>query len=209
MDEVRPVQPVVSLELSRRSALGLLLASAAMPLVGCRKSKVTGDLRTESVGPEVLRYRGRFTSSLYNVQDEYVLMVLSEIPLEQFGSNQTLEGQFVTVNLLWRPIAGRTPLDDQATNASIRQVIFSGGKVGVYAGAGMAYPGKIGRKSLKVSLDNASMTLIESTPGFNDLLSPAAMNGNFRCRLDPQSTERMRFAASQAVTDALGRTYRV
>jgi hypothetical protein len=206
----KPLEPIaLEAGLSRRALL-VLAAAGLGAIAGCRGRAVTGDLRTESIGTSPLRLRGGFTTAVYLVGEANASIYLSEMELEEFATPQTLNGQLVHVDLLWRPIAGHTPLDESATNASVKQVIFSNGQVGVYGGAGMADPGKkVGAKSMTVSLREATLTLLESTPGFNDLLSPAEMTGKFTCRLDPDLTQRLRFAASQVVTNALGRTYRV
>lgn len=182
-----------------------LAAGAGLP--GCGGRTVSGALRTESIGAESYRLRGAFRTAVYTVGEANITMYLSEMPLEAFGDPATLNGQLVHVDVLWSPIAGRTPLDESATNASIRQVIFTQGAVGVYGGAGMADPGKkVGARSLDVSLREATLTLEAATEGFQDLLSPARMTGAFTCRLDADMTQRLRFAASQVVTNALGRT---
>jgi hypothetical protein len=117
------------------------------------------------------------------------------------------DGQIVHVDLLWQPLAGRTPMEDTAVNASIRYIIVVNHEVGVYGGAGFAVPhGKIGRRSLGVSIQQASLKLMESTPGFVDVLGTAELRGHFKARLDNEATQRIQYAASQLVTNALGKS---
>ncbi len=117
------------------------------------------------------------------------------------------EGQVLHIELLWEPKPGATPMDSSATNASIRHIVIAGGEVGVYGGAGFASPrGKPGKPRLTISLRDASLTLLEASAGFTDLLSPARLTGRFTAVHDPRKSRELHYAVSQIVTNALGRS---
>jgi hypothetical protein len=98
-------------------------------------------------------------------------------------------------------------MDASATNAIIRHVVISSGEVGVYGGAGFALPkGDPGDDTLKVSLRDATVRLLEATDGFADPLSPARVTGAFSAEHDPKLARKVHRAISQLVTNALGRS---
>ena len=77
----------------------------------------------------------------------------------------------------------------------------------VYGGAGFAMPqGDLDGQSVNVTLHDASLKLMEHTPGFVDLLTPAKVSGTFTAENNPRKTRQAHFAMSQIVTDALGRS---
>ncbi len=98
-------------------------------------------------------------------------------------------------------------MDSSATNVSIRYIVFAVGEVGIYGGAGFAMPhGTIGEGTVSLSLRDASLTLLDSTDGFVDLLSPARLTGKLTANLDRNQSQRMAWAVNQIVTNALGYT---
>ena len=98
-------------------------------------------------------------------------------------------------------------MDSSATNVSIRHIIIADGEVGVYGGAGFAMPrGEPGKKKLPIALKDGTVRLLESTDGFNDLLSPAKITGDFTAYLQPETARMIHRAISQLVTNALGKS---
>jgi len=142
---------------------------------------------------------------------------LSDIPLAALLDGSATDGIFLHVDLHWIPKPGKTPFDITATNATIRLVIVANGEIGIYGGAGFARPqGK--PKSEKGSGDaeaifewglsfrQSSLTLLDHSDGFRDLLSPCEISGALRATLNPTKSHRMQVAASQFVTNMLGKT---
>jgi len=79
--------------------------------------------------------------------------------------------------------------------------------MGIYGGAGFAIPkGEPGKGSMSLTLRDASMTLLDSTSGFVDLLSPARLTGKITAGLDERRSRQMAYAVNQLVTNALGYT---
>jgi hypothetical protein len=135
-------------------------------------------------------------------------IVLSDQPIDRILKGDVTNGQMLHFELLWRPKPGSTPMDSAATNVSIRHIVISGGHVGIYAGAGFAFPSDNPAKHNEVTftLRDASMQLQECTAGFVDLLSPAQLTGTFTARRDDKLARQLYFGVSQLVTNALGRT---
>lgn len=133
--------------------------------------------------------------------------IVSSVPIQDLIAGKVTSGQVVHFELLWEPLGGSTPLSPTATNVSIRHIIFANGEVGVYAGAGFAIPdGTIGDSTVTLRVQSGTLRLAESTAGFVDRLGEAEMLGAFKARLAPGKTSAARFALSQLVTDALGRS---
>ena len=190
--------------MTRLIALGLILLSAA----GCTHGRVQGTLRAESLGADPVYLSERYPISVFaESESTETIIYLADMPLDDLLTGRVTDGVVVHLDLLWNPKAGQTPMDPAATNISIRYIVFAQGEVGVYGGAGFARPhGKTDGDRLTLDLQDGSLTLLDSTEGFVDLLSPARLTGNITARLDDQRTRQIGFAVSQMVTNALGRT---
>lgn len=132
--------------------------------------------------------------------------VVTDLAVGDLQAGGPLTGHVLHVDLLWIPKAGKTAVDPQATNASIRLVIFSGKEVGIYGGGGFAWPqGDPGDAHFGIDIVGSTLSLVASTSGFHDLLSPAELTGRLEASHDPDGTRRMRRATSQVVSNALKR----
>ena len=189
-------------------AIAACAAIALIALGGCSIQGTSGSLRTQSLGNDPVVFYGNFTSAYFshsNAAGTSFMLTVSN--LDDVASGKVTNGQLLHVQLLWLPKAGSTPMEASATNASIRYVVISGGEVGVYSGAGFAMLGdSLDSKRVSLSLQDATLQLQESTPGFRDVLSPAHMTGTFTARRDDNAARQLNHAASQLVTNALGRT---
>jgi hypothetical protein len=153
----------------------------------------------------------RFQTAVYEVNDLNVAsFYLWDGDVDALLRGEPVSGQFVHVEVLWTPRPGRTPVDRSTLNASVRHVIFADGEWGVYGGAGLARLGnEAGASSVSVSIPEASLSLLDSSEGFVDPLTPAELTGRFTAKLDERMARRLNLAASQAVTDRAGRPYYV
>lgn len=132
---------------------------------------------------------------------------LSDVPVKAILAGDVQRGQIVHVDLLWLPKPGKTPMDDTATNVSMRYIVIADGELGVYGGSGFAkVKGKIGNDKATIGLERVSLRLLESTAGFKDLLTPAEVTGSFTAKLDDRTARQLRYAASQIVTNKLGKS---
>lgn len=167
-----------------------------------------GDLRIQSLGDRPVTLAGQFTNAVYANGDAVEWsFLLSDTSATDLAAGTVTNGRIIHIELLWIPKPGTTPIEVTATNASVRYVIISRGEVGVYGGAGFAMlRGNPGDERLTLSLRDASLRLLHSTDGFADLLTPAQLSGTVTAKLDSRATKIMHHAASQFVTDALGRS---
>ncbi len=148
--------------------------------------------------------------STYSLDLANTSFISSDLSSEQLqtttGDSAELFGYVLHVELLWIPLAGKTAIDPEATNISIRLIVFSGHEVGIYGGGGFAWPkGEPGEEEYGVDIVGSNATLLAATNGFKDLLSPAQLSGRLRSKLNEAQTKQTRRAASQIVTNALKR----
>ncbi len=187
--------------------LGLLISLLLLwGGAGCAGPVRHGLLRAQSLGDDPVVLEGEYITAFYadgsSVETSFVL---SDVGLDQLLSGQFSRGQVVRIDLLWLPKPGATPMDSSATNASIQYVIVADGELGVYAGAGFALPkGDANGRSLTVRLRDGSLSLLESTDGFVDLLSPATLTGSFTATHNDQRARQLSAALRRLVNDALG-----
>jgi len=188
------------------AAAGVLAVVMAAVPAGCGTSRMSGELRAQSLGDEPVFLQGEYATAYYGAFDATETSIfITDLPLDQLLSGEFTHGLVVHLDLLWMPRSGKTPMDRSATNLSIRYVVFADGEVGVYGGAGFAMPSE---RSSRMSLiiEDASLTLLEATEGFVDLLSPAKLTGSLTAALDEPRTRQMQRVTSQLVTNALGKS---
>lgn len=184
-----------------------LVLTALGGSAGCTSATNSGSLRAASLGDNPVFLDGEYVTAVYAADHAETSFFLADVPLEDLLNGKVRRGSVVHINLLWVPLAGSTPMDSSATNVSVRFVVFADGEVGIYGGAGFAkLHGKSGQEELGLSIRDASLTLLESTDGFVDLLSPARLSGRLHAALDDLASRQIQYAASQMVTNALGRT---
>lgn len=187
----------------------LIIAMLVLVTVaGCASWRVSGSLRAESLGDDPVYLDGSYQTAVYaDLNSPETSFFLTDIPIDDLLAGNLTTGVVVHVDLLWQPVAGKTPMDRSATNVSVRYIVFADGEVGIYGGAGFAMPkGKPGKGSMSLALRDASITLLDSTDGFVDLLSPARLTGSLTAGLDEQRSRQMAYAVNQIVTTALGYT---
>ncbi len=189
-------------------ALLAMGSAAAACAAGCSLGRATATLRAESLGEDPVYLKCDYTHVVYaRLESTETSFFLTDIPLEDLLAGNVTTGIVVHLDLLWQPSAGNTPMDRSATNVSVRYIVFADGEVGIYGGAGFAMPrGKLGKGAMSLSLRDASMTLLDSTDGFVDLLSPARLTGTVTAGLDEKRARQIAYALNQIVTNALGYT---
>jgi hypothetical protein len=152
-----------------------VLGIALMSLTGCGNN--LGTLTTQSTTLGDVEITSRYQTGYYTLQENgLVMIVLVDGPVD----NPT---QVTTIRTIWTPSAGRTPIEPDATNATIHYIIYAGPDkkiAGVYSGAGYVYlHDRSGKPNMEFSLWQSNLILIDSTPGFNDLLGQSNMHGSF------------------------------
>ena len=190
-----------------RTLVGTALLSLAMGLLPAGCATTTGKAEVTMVGAAGARNEltARFQIAAYVVTPIETSIYLSDVPLEALLDPAVDTAQVVHIEILWRAVPGQTPVENEATNASIRHVILVEGQVGIYGGAGfVSVSGKTGAKRLRISTEGATMALLDATEGFEDLLSPAEYEGDVVAINDEAMALRIRQAVAQRVTDAFG-----
>ena len=141
-------------------------------------------LRSELRSGNVLT--GDFTTAVYAFDDRNnVDVVLIEGTAEQ-------PTQAVHIRMHWEPRAGRTPIDENATNATVRYIVFTGDGAGVYSGSGFLFPeSNIGGGSFRGELRETAMRLADASENFSDRLGLAHATGGFRAKLDEAAASRL------------------
>ena len=177
-------------------------------VAGCASGRVSGALRAESLGDDRVYLEGVYETAVYaNLNSTETSFFLTDIPMDDLLAGNVTTGMVVHINLLWEPTAGKTPMDSSATNVTVRYIVFADGEMGIYGGAGFAMPkGEPGKGSMSLSLRDASITLLDRTDGFVDLLSPARLTGKITAEFDERRSRQMAYAVNQLVTNALGYT---
>jgi len=184
------------------------VATATTLLTGCTSLAPAGQLRSQSTAGDQVMLLVNESEAIYESRNQpESSFIISTVPIQDLINGTIRNGQVVHFELLWEPLGGATPLSPTATNISIRHVVFADGEVGVYAGAGFARPdGDLGDGTVGLRLYSATLRLAESTPGFVDRLGEAEMVGGVKASHAPGRTTAARFALSQMVTNALGKS---
>jgi hypothetical protein len=185
-----------------------ILVIASM-LAGCAGPNAAGSLTAQSLGGDPVTLTTQFKAA-YFAHDPVAgtSFMLSDVPIDRLLDGSVESGMVMHLELLWMPKPGRTPLEPTATNVSIRLIVVSDGQVGVYGGAGFAMPSgnPAVQRNVSLAIRDASLQLLESTAGFNDLLSPAQLTGSVTTRRNETETRKLNMAASQLVTNAMRQT---
>lgn len=189
-----------------RSGGALLLIPALLLCAGC-SIPVGGSLTTIGLGNNPVKLESQFETGYFAIEPAQTTVIFSSIPYVTMADGHTADGQFLHIEVLWHPKAGSTAIEPTSTNLSIRLVVVSKGEVGIYGGGGFGWidGGTAEDAQLGIDITGSSLSLLESTPGFVDLLSPATMLGHVGAVQDAQRARAYRRAASQMVTNKLGR----
>ena len=187
--------------------LALFMLLPVMTLSGCMSSQPTGNLVVSSRAENPVKLSLDLKHGAFAVQPAQHSFFLSSVPLEALQDKELKNAVVLHAQLLWQPKPGATPVDPSATNVTLRLLLVSEGEVGLYGGAGFAWPsGDLESGPAALDIVGSSMTLLDSTEGFRDLLSPVLLLGRTKAPLDSVQTLRFRQASSQLVTDRLGMT---
>ena len=188
-------------------ALPLLLVLALFP--GCGSSLWTSQsaLAVVSQDDTSLRLQGDFNSAYYVFDStEAITIVLIEGPED----NPT---QAAAIRMMWRPKAGLTPINPDATNATIQYLVFANRRtdegfykeVGVYSGAGFLFlDSEPGEARLTASLWQADLLLADRSDRFKDLLGQSTLRGSFTAQRDGAKVQQLLKRLNLKVSERLG-----
>lgn len=183
------------------------IASAALAFAPGCGIDMGGRVDAVGAGDTAARLASEFPGGTFAIEPAQTTVVFSDIPYEDLARGTARNGRFLHVEVLWRPRPGRTPIEASSTNLTLRFVVVSEGEVGVYAGGGFGWidGGTDADEELGIEITGSSLSLIDKTPGFVDLLSPAEMTGTLGARKNAENARATRRAASRFVTNWLGR----
>lgn len=120
---------------------------------------------------------------------------MTDIPLEQIESGDISNGQIIHLQVLWTPVAGKTPLASTSTNLSIELIIISEGHIGVYGGGGYCWMSGTPKDGMQLYIEDATLAIQELSEGFADLLTPATMGGRVQSEPDAITARQIANAA--------------
>lgn len=188
-------------------------------LTGCGSTGGSLTIRSQSISETSAVLEGGFDAGVYRFDDtDNLTIVLYRGPMEQ-------PTQAVTMRMFWRPAAGRTPIDPNATNVTIHYIIFPSpshipassqtdqagtsetitAQVGIYSGAGFLLPsGKRHSNTLAGKLLQSNLLLTDHTSHFNDLFGPALMVGHFKAHRNDVATEQLLETIQDMIRQRLG-----
>jgi hypothetical protein len=91
------------------------------------------------------------------------------------------------VRVLWRPVAGSTPIDEHASNATVHLMRFGASQTEVWSGAGFVFlKDKPKHPYMSAQCWNADIMLLDATPGAQDTLGTARAEGDFTADYAPE-----------------------
>jgi len=120
---------------------------------------------------------------------------MTDIPMDQLVAGDFETGEIIHLQLLWKPVAGKTPLASTSTNLTIYYYIISNGVVGVYGGGGYCWPSGTPTKGMSLLIEEANLILQKNNAGFTDFLSPASMTGRVTSIPDSKTARQIYNAA--------------
>lgn len=120
---------------------------------------------------------------------------LTDLPEELWTPDadfRNVSAILVHVHTFIEPRPGRTPIADGASNVTVRYLVVSRGTLGLYGGGGFLWrSGEPGDANAGGELRGASMKLVRSTPGFQDVLGPCELHGTFSARKDVEKAAKL------------------
>jgi len=185
------------------------LALMLSVLSGCSTSlwNTQSALAVVSQNDNSLRLRGDFDTAYYVFDtDDAITIVLLEGPEDE-------PTQAAAIRLMWNPRAGRTPVNPDATNATIQYIVFANRRtdegyfreVGVYSGAGFLYlESEPGESTLTASLWQADILLADRSDRFRDLLGQSTLRGGFTAELNSNKVQELLQRLNLRVAERLG-----
>lgn len=160
------------------------LTLLGLTLAGC-------SLTSTPVGTDLLSRQSslkltlRPTTTVYAARDRNTAdFYMTDLPPGSWNKpTAELAGSLVHVHVFLTPKPGSTPIADDSCSFTVRQVVFSGGGVGVYSGGGFVYlTGDIGEPECGGEFRGATLRLTSSNADFVDRLGPAEMNGRVEAK---------------------------
>lgn len=170
-----------------------LIASSALLSGGCGGGPTHLRIESDHAVIEPLSTTAIYVSVDTNTADIYLSDLDPDVLAERLRRGTSgVPFSLLHVHLFIHPKAGRTPIDFSATSASVRHIVFTGESMGVYGGGGFLLPSDdIGDAEFSGRIKEASLKMIQSTPGFEDRLGLATLSGRISALRDDEAARRV------------------
>jgi len=110
---------------------------------------------------------------------------LSRGELDTLASIEQVNGYIIHIHMFLAPKAGKTPIAETATNATVRFMVIAEGAVGIYEGAGFLLPTtSTDRPAFIASMEDAPLRLILANDRFADPLGNSLLKLSIVAPLD-------------------------
>ncbi|MEL6797539.1 MAG: hypothetical protein AAFO89_12045 [Planctomycetota bacterium] len=183
-------------------ALSTLLTA---PLASCGHHARVTVTPTSPNTPTNARLAPSLTTRAYTYEDENTVHIyLSDLSPEALADPDTAiqaVGQIVHIHMFIRPNPGRTPIEPDALNASIRHAILApNNATGIYAGGGFLLPkSRAASGTFKGTIAEGTLRLEAATPNFTDALGPASLRATFDIPNDDDLAAKLAARLAEAV----------
>jgi hypothetical protein len=186
---------------------GALLAVSMLVLggPGCGFSRSGGPARLQSL-QNTNSLQSPLPTRVYAAADADTADVyMTDLPSSVWEAGadvSDLSGTLVHVRMFIRPRAGRTPIADTASTATIRVMVLAKGEIGVYGGGGFfVNSGNPGKERFRGGVRDASLRLVSATSGFVDRLGVSAFTGEVSGQQDSQAAAAMERALTALIAE--------
>ncbi|MEL7483875.1 MAG: hypothetical protein AAFN41_05920 [Planctomycetota bacterium] len=193
----------------------LSTALLALTLTACGHHARVTVTPTSPNTPTNARLAPSLTTRAYTYEDENTVHIyLSDLSPEALADPDTasqaadqLVGHIVHIHMFIRPNPGRTPIEPDALNASIRHAILApNNATGIYAGGGFLLPkSRASSGTFKGTIAKGTLRLEAATPSFTDALGPASLRATFDIPNDDELAAKLAARLAEAVKQTASR----
>jgi hypothetical protein len=184
-----------------------LVCLLLLTLSGCGapkspSGKKIGDLSIRSIIHPGVSLTGKFKTGYYEYHDE------NRMTMVLFEGDEASPEQILIIRMLWLPRGSKTPVNRNATNATIKHIVFAGEDrsiVGVYGGGGYYYPKqKPGKDKINGAIWDGAMELLHASKGFADRLGRVNIDGNLKVHRNDAKVEETLKSLESELANKLG-----
>jgi hypothetical protein len=182
-------------------ASGVLLGAMMLSAPGCRALGTdeianfftsTSSLTTRSINTGVY-IAPEYPVAVFVETDDFTADVyLTDIPLSRLADDadtlSDVRGTIVHIHVFLVPWAGRTPVADSAVNCTVREIVVSGGEMGLYSGGGFIMTSEPDGAQYSADVRQADLRLAAASAGFVDKLGASLMEGGFTSTSDVKAS---------------------
>ncbi|MEO1717469.1 MAG: hypothetical protein AAFR76_10190, partial [Planctomycetota bacterium] len=184
-----------------------LILSLLITLTACGHHARVTVIPTSPNTPTNARLAPSLTTRAYTYEDENTVHIyLSDLTPAELDNPEAV-GQIVHIHMFIRPNPGRTPIEPDALNASIRHAILApNNATGIYAGGGFLLPkSRAASGTFKGTIAKGTLRLEAATPNFTDALGPASLRASFDIPNDDELAQTMATRLAEAVKQTASR----